>query len=172
MLQIVIVPHLILALFLPKDFQSILDAVLRSTGSIGNRAIIGLRFLCESIQQGALIAGGVIGINQQSLSLEAFSGSVDVVAPGVFGLLVDLEHNVIKIFTGLNIVQTADDDGELQVLAERDVLDPFTMSGDLDAWASLADERGNCISLVMAHVLLPEHELPIEIGEIHSVHID
>lgn len=82
-----------------------------------------------------------------------------------------MEHNVIKIFTGLNIVQATDDDWELQVLAERDILHPFTMGGDFDAWASLADERGNCISLVMAHILLSEHELPVEVGEIYSVHI-
>lgn len=87
--------------------------MLRGPGSISNGAIIGLRSFCKSVEQGTLIAGGVIGINKQSLPLEAFSGSVDVVAPGVFGLLVDLEDNVIKIFTGLNIVQTTNDDREL-----------------------------------------------------------
>ena len=45
------------------------------------------------------------------------------------------------------------------------------MGCNLDTWASLADKRGNCISLEMAHVLLPEHELPVQVGEINSVHI-
>jgi hypothetical protein len=64
MLQIIIIPHFILALLLPKDFQRILNAMLRGPWCIGYGAIVGLGLLSESIEQGALIARGVIGINK------------------------------------------------------------------------------------------------------------
>lgn len=172
MFEIVIVSNFIFTLLLPKNFQCILDAVLRSSWSIGNCAIVSLGFLSKAIQQGTLIARRVIGINEKRLTLKSFSSSINVVASGLFSQLIDLKDNVIKIFACLDIVKTTDNDREFEVLTEGDVLNPLKMCRNFDTWASPAYKRGDCISFMLVHVFLPEHKLPVEISEIYSVHIN
>jgi hypothetical protein len=82
-----------------------------------------------------------------------------------------LEDDVVKILPRFYVVQSADDDWKLEILAEGYVLNSFAMCGDFHSWAPLAHKLGNGIGLGMADVFLPEHELPVQIGEVDCVHI-
>lgn len=172
MLEIIIIPNFTSPLLFPENLKCILNAMFRCSWCIGNGAIIGLGFRGKSLKQRALIAWSFIRLYKQCLSLEALSCSIDVVASGFFGLLIDLKHDIIQIFSCLHVIKASDDDIKLQILAIRYVLDTFDVGCYFDSWTAFADKWCNCICFWFSHIFLPKHELPVQIGEINSVHVN
>jgi len=171
-LEIVVVPELALPLFLPLLLKHILDAVFGGSGLVGDGAVVDLGFVDQAIQQGTFIAAGLVRVYQQGLPFEALSGAVQVVAGSLHLFLVDKEHYFVEVLSGLDIVESSHNDGELSVEGIRHFLHFALVGVDLKAWTPLAHELGNYVCFMPPNVLLSEHELPIEVCVVNCVHVN
>jgi hypothetical protein len=127
MFEVVCISSFTSSFLLPKNFQNILNAMLRSTRSIGDRAIIYLWFLCKALKQRTLIARSLKRINQQCLPLETLCGTVNIIASCFLAFLIDLEDNIIQIFSGFDIIRSPNNHWKLKINTKRYLLKSFIM---------------------------------------------
>ena len=161
MLHIIIVLDLIGSLFLPLFFKHILDTVLRSSGFVGNSAIVNFRSSHQSIQQRTFITTGLVWLHQNCLSLKPFSGPINVITHCVFFVFIEQKHYFVEIFSGFDIVQPSDDDGKFGVLLIGDLLDLLLICRYFDPRAPFHHKCCHNICLVFSDVLLSEQKLTV-----------
>jgi hypothetical protein len=137
MFEVVCIPSFTSSFLIPKNLQNILNAMLRSAWSIGDRAVIYLWFLCKALKQRTLIARSLKRINQQCLPLEALCGTVNIIASCFLALLIDLEDNIIQIFSGFDIIQSPNNHWKLKINTKRYLLNSFIICCDFYPRTSL-----------------------------------
>lgn len=172
MFEIICVSNLTSSFLFPKNLQDKLNAMLRSTRSIGNSTIIHLRLLGKTLKQRAFIARSLKGVNQQGLSLKTLCSSINIIASRFLAILIDLKDDIIQILPGLNIIQTSNNDWKLQIDTKGYLLNSFIISCNFYPRASLWYKRGNCFSLRFPNIMLTKHELPIQISKINCIHVN
>jgi len=140
----------------------------------------------------ALYAGGHSGEDDPGLPFEAWRSwsaggykrgyrlGGDTFCPAVYqrlvavlDILIDhVDEGRVDPSTCLDAVQAADDELELHVKALVEILDPVVVRSDLDALHSPLDKPCGHFSLGLAHILLAEEELTVEVGDVDRVHVD
>lgn len=132
--------------------------MLRQSRRLFNRAER-VRRLRRQRSHAALVAASLERLNYSCLSLKAFSAAIDEESVNLrVVILVELykrmDHGVNPA-SGLNVVETADDDHKLRVEVSTKLLDILVLVADLHPRAPLHDRLRSDLCLVFVDVALP-----------------